>query len=204
MKDKGYFFVFEGIGGSGKGTQVKLLTSLLQEKKYEVLTSFEHTRDTPVGQLIDDTIYHRIPRMDLTALQLTFVADQANHTANVIVPGLEVSDYLLEDRYEASTVSYALPELREYFLMVNRQVTIRPDLTFIFDITPEEALHRIGRRNDADMFDLAEKMNVCRQGYRWYLDNSGWPCVWIDVDNKSREDVLDDVVWEISKRRLWK
>lgn len=201
MREKGKFIVFEGIGGCGKGTQIKMTEEWLKEMDKKVLVTCEHSRDTSLGILIEKIIKKMETPIDQVALQLLFVSDRANHTAKVIVPALDSYDYTLSDRYEASTFSYAPKPKREYFLMVNRGVTVRPDLTCIIDLDPEEAVRRINKRNDADIFDKVETLKECRENYRWYFDNSGWPCAWIDGKG-SKEDVFERVKMEIEKRKI--
>lgn len=200
MSERGKFIVFEGIGGCGKGTQVKLTEEWLKSQNKTVFVTCEHTRDTSTGILIEKIIKKQETPLDPTALQLMFVADRANHTQRVILPALEKFNYVLGDRYEAST-TYAPKEKRNYFLMVNRGVTIRPDLTCIIDLDPREAVRRINFRNDADIFDRVEILTECRENYRWYCENSGWPCAWID-GNGSVEEVSERIISEIQRRKL--
>lgn len=198
MSERGKFYAFEGIGGCGKGTQVRLTEQWLKEMGKTVLVTCEHTRDTSPGALIEKIIKRIEPQIEAVALQLMFVSDRANHTARVIVPGLDNYDYILGDRYEASTITYAPEEKRDYFLMVNRGVTVKPDLTLIIDLDPIEAMRRINGRNDADIFDKVEKLEKCRKNYRWYFENSGWPCAWID-GNGTRAEVFELIKTEIQK-----
>lgn len=201
MIERGKFIVFEGIGGCGKGTQIKMVEKWLVSSGKKVLVTCEHTRDTSVGQLIERIIKKQEEGLDPVALQLMFVADRANHTTRVIIPALKTYDFVLADRYEASTFAYAPPERRGYFLTVNRGVTIRPDLTCIINLDPEEAVRRVNSRNDADIFDKAEVLKKCRESYRWYFKNSGWPCAWIDGSG-SREEVFERVKTEIIRRNI--
>lgn len=201
MTEQGKFIVFEGIGGCGKGTQVEKLRKYLEDLNKRVMVSCEHTRDTPLGELIEDIIKKKKEGVDPTALQLLFVSDRANHTEKVIRPSLKRCDFFLEDRYKGSTISYATPKKRKYFLDVNEGVTVKPDLVLIVDLDPVEAAKRVSKRGDADIFDTAKKLNVCREGYKWYSENSNDPCVWIDGSG-TREEVFERVKSEIIRRKL--
>lgn len=201
MNEKGKFIVYEGIGGCGKGTHLKLTQEYFELMGKTIYTTQEHTRNTPLGILIERIIKGKEDPIDPVALQLMFVADRANHTAKEIVPALRRFDFVLSDRYEASTFSYAPPENRDYFMVVNRGVTIPPDLTLIIDLDPKEAVRRINGRNDADIFDKVEVLKKCRESYRWYFDNSGWPCAWIDGSG-TREEVFGRIINEFKRRKV--
>lgn len=200
QENKGKFIVFEGIGGSGKGTQVSLLKDYLLAKNKTVLVTNEHTRDTGVGDLIERTIKKKSDEMDSTALQVLFVSDRINHSQRVILPALGQHDFVLGDRYEGSTISYAPPEQRDYFLNLHKTDKIlTPDLVIILNTDLTEAAQRIGKRGDADIFDTAEKMRVCLDGYRWYEKYSGHECVWVDGEG-SKEGVSERIIEEIKRR----
>lgn len=200
MSERGKLIVFEGIGGSGKGTQINLLRDYLLINNKTVLVTNEHTRDTGVGNLIENTIKKRSDEMDATALQILFVADRINHSQRVILPALQQHDIVIEDRYEGSTISYAPPEQREYFLALHKTNKIlTPDLVFILNTDLVEASERIGKRGDADIFDTAEKMRVCLDGYRWYEKNSGHDCVWVDGGGDKKE-ISEKIIGEIKRR----
>lgn len=202
MVERGKFVVFEGIGGCGKGTQISLVAEWLRgEEGKRVMVTREHTRHTPPGALIERIIKGYEDQIDPVALQLMFVADRANHTEREIKPALAKGDFVLGDRYEASTFSYAPVEKRDYFMRVNREITIQPDLTCILDLDPVEAVRRVNERNDPDIFDKVETLKVCRENYRWYFDNSGWPCAWIDGSG-SREEVFGRIQAEIKRRKI--
>lgn len=199
-ENKGKLIVFEGVGGSGKGTQVNLLKNFLLTNNKSVLVTNEHTRDTGVGNLIENTIKKKSDEMDSTALQVLFVADRINHSQRVILPALEKYDFVLEDRYSGSTISYAPPEQREYFLDLHKTNKIlTPELVIILNIDVREASERIGKRGDADIFDTTEKMRVCLEGYHWYEKHSGHSCVWIDGKG-NKEEVSERIREEIKRR----
>lgn len=200
MIERGKFIVFEGVGGSGKGTQINLLKESLLKINKTVLVTNEHTRDTGVGDLIERTIKKKSDEMDSTALQVLFVADRINHSQRVILPALGLHDFVLGDRYEGSTISYAPPEQRDYFLALHKTDKIlTPDLVFILNTDLTEASQRIGKRGDADIFDTSEKMRVCLEGYRWYEKNSGHDCIWVDGGG-DKEEVSERIIEEIKRR----
>lgn len=195
--------MFEGIGGCGKGTQLEMLREELTGRGKKVFCSREHSRDTSIGRLIEATIKKESEPIESSALQLVFVADRINHSERVLRPELTRVDFVLEDRYEASTISYAPEEQKRYFLELHHHnpKILKPDLTIILDLEPREAARRVGKRGDADIFDTAEKMKVCREGYLWYKENSGHSCTVVEAGG-SRDEVFKRIMGKIEKAKL--
>lgn len=198
--ERGKLIVFEGVGGCGKGTQVEMLRQALTERGKKVLVTCEHTRDTPIGRLIEETIKKKNEGMDPDALQVAFISDRINHTNRVIVPALESHDFVLADRYEASTISYVGADKRQAVFDFQRKMGIRvADLTLIIDLDLKEAVKRVYGRGDQDIFDNIEKFKKVRKGYEWYTQMSQGEVVWVD-GNGSREEVHGRVMQEIVSR----
>ena len=193
--------VLEGIGGCGKDTQAGLLKQRLEGMGIRTLVTNEHTRDTPIGELIEDIIKRRKPSVDPLALQMMFIADRINHTNRVIKPALDQGLVVIENRYEASTVAYAPEDKKSLFLWINQRFTLKPRVTLIIDLDPTEAVNRIRKRNDADIFDIEETLKKSRESYLWYMKNSHRDCVLID-GNGTREEVSGLIFKEIQQRRI--
>lgn len=200
---KGKFIVFEGIGASGKDTQVELFEKYLKNKKVDILVTREHTRDTPTGVLIERIIKRQEDQIDPQALQLLFISDRRNHFTKVIEPALNEGKLVVSNRYYAVNVAYLDQEWRQKFLKINQMVVGKPDLVIIIDTSPKVAIERMDKRGDHDIFDQLEKMEKCREGYLWYAKNSGDNCVLINGDG-IKEDVFDRILMEINKLNIIK
>jgi len=198
---KGKFIVIEGIGASGKDTQVELLEKYLRNSGIEVLVTREHTRNTPVGILIEKIIKKQEEQIDAQALQLLFISDRRNHFTKVIKPALEKRMLVIGNRYYPVNVAYSTDEWREKFLKINQMVVEKPDLVIIIDTPPEVALERMGRRGDHDIFDKLETMEKCREGYLWYAKNSGDECEIIDGVG-TKEEVFGRIITVLTTRRI--
>ena len=148
MNKKGKFIVIEGIGASGKDTQVELLEKYLKEKGVDLLVTREHTRDTPPGILIEKIIKKQEDQIEGQALQLLFVSDRRNHFVNVIEPALNEGKMVIGNRYYPVNVAFSKEEWRERFLKINQMVVDRPDLVFIIDVPAKVALERMAKRGD--------------------------------------------------------
>ena len=108
MKTKGKFVVIDGIGASGKDTQVELLEKYLGENKIDFLITREHTRDTPTGVLIEKIIKKQEAQIDPQALQLLFISDRRNHFKKVIEPALDEGKLVIGNRYYPVNVAYSV------------------------------------------------------------------------------------------------
>lgn len=142
---QGIFIAFEGIDGSGKSTQVRLLSGFLGMMKQEVVVTRE-----PGGGL--DAIRGLLSlELSPEAEFLLFAADRAEHVRRVIRPALERGAWVVSDRYLDSSLAYQgfgrglpLSWLGEVIHGATRG--LKPHLTFLLDLPPEEALRRMDKR----------------------------------------------------------
>ena len=107
LKNKGLFICFEGGEGSGKTSQIKLISEIL--KKHNI--PFILTREpggTQLGialrKLLLNPPAEKSPE-PLTELFL-YAADRAQHVSQLILPALERGDWVLSDRFSGSTLAY--------------------------------------------------------------------------------------------------
>jgi dTMP kinase len=144
----GYFISFEGVDGCGKSTQLRLLGEWLQQQGQAVRTTFE-PGDTDLGRHIRQLLMHGDSPAAQAELFL-FLADRAEHVAEVIRPALARGDWVLCDRYSDSTRAYQLAgrdlgdELEH--LLAAAEAGVRPDCTVWLDLPVEQALARVAER----------------------------------------------------------
>ncbi|MEE9910127.1 MAG: dTMP kinase [Deltaproteobacteria bacterium] len=151
------FITFEGVEGSGKSTQVKLLGAYLTEEKLPVVMTQEPS-GTPIGRKIGAILFNRehqamCPETEL----LLFCAARAQHVREVIRPALAAGKYVLCDRFSDATFAYqaAGRGLDPDFIKTMNDYCapqLEPDLTLLFDLPVETGLQRAGRR-DAELAD---------------------------------------------------
>ncbi|BCS87041.1 dTMP kinase [Pseudodesulfovibrio sediminis] len=149
------FITFEGIEGTGKSTQIKLLTEYLESRGKEVFLTLE-PGGSRVGKELRKMLLH-VDNKDITPITELFLylADRAQHIAQVIRPELEAGRIVLCDRFADSTIVYqgygrgldtqVLKELNEVAVD-----GLWPDLTIVLDINPEIGLKRATLRNIQD------------------------------------------------------
>ncbi|HTL99050.1 MAG TPA: dTMP kinase [Holophagaceae bacterium] len=146
---------FEGIEGSGKSTQLLRLSERLRRLGVSHIVTKE-PGGTALGAELRRLLLVRHASGEAWAPEselLLFYADRAQHLKTVIRPALEAGQLVLVDRFEDSTRAYqgasgvsedALNHLRDLVLQ-----RLRPPLTVLLDLEPEQGLTRAGARNEA-------------------------------------------------------
>jgi dTMP kinase len=146
------FLSLDGIDGTGKSTQCRLLAAWLRGRGREV-TECADPGGTPVGDQIRGLLLDRRQQMVVACEALLFLASRAELTAQVIRPALAAGHIVLCDRYSLATLVYQghAGELdRGQLAAADRLATggLEPDLTIVLDLPVEAALARRGRVAD--------------------------------------------------------
>ena len=100
----GFFIDLEGLDGSGKSTQARILKNNLISKGFKVFSTKEPTTGI-IGELIKKSLIHQI-HFSSSTLQLLFTADRLEHLKNELIPALEKSKIVITERYFWSTVAF--------------------------------------------------------------------------------------------------
>jgi dTMP kinase len=149
----GTFISFEGIDGSGKSTQLKLLASFLEESGCMVLVTRE-PGGTPVGNRLRAALLDADEEVDPLTELLVFAADRAQHVRRVLRPALAAGQIVFSDRYADATAAYQgagrgfSPELIAEIISLATE-GLQPDLTLLFDLSVEDSAARTRRRANA-------------------------------------------------------
>jgi dTMP kinase len=146
------FITFEGIDGSGKTTQMRLLAQRLRAEGREVLETVE-PGGTSVGQqirriLLDAANHDLRPSAEL----LLYFASRAQNVEQCILPALSAGKIVLCDRFTDSTLAYqgyARGLGAETVLALDRIACggLTPDLTLLIDLDVASGLERARARN---------------------------------------------------------
>ena len=157
------FIVFEGIDGTGKSTQVKLLAEALIEQGREVITSKEPT-DGPHGTRLRQSA--ETGRLSAQEELDLFHLDRKEHVQTLIKPELARGAVVILDRYFFSTMAYQgirgfdPAEIRR----INEEFAPLPDLVVILEVDLDIALDRIGvREGEANEFEQREALQKCHE-----------------------------------------
>jgi dTMP kinase len=176
----GLFLTLEGLDGSGKSTQAKLLAAFLEGRGLPVVLTRE-----PGGGLppVRDLLLKE--PLSPEAEYLLFTADRAEHVRRVILPGLEGGAWVISDRYLDSSLAYqgfgrGLP--LPWLLEVAKEATLglTPRLTFLLDLPPEEALRRVKDPDRLEREGLAFFQRV-REGYLFLAEEEPHRFVVLDA-----------------------
>jgi dTMP kinase len=183
------FISFEGIDGSGKTTQARLLYEKLRAERKCLLTREPTQGD--IGNFIKKLIKRK--KINPMAVQLLFAADRSFHIENLIKPKLKQGYTVITDRYFFSTIAYGKASgLDEGWLKEVNGRFIRPDITIVFDIDPEVAIKRISsRRKDQHYFERLKFLTTTRNVYRKLAKE--YHCNVID-GSKDEESIKEEVL----------
>lgn len=174
------FISFEGIEGSGKSTAQRLLAEHFQGLGHDPLLTREPGGCALGRSLRPILLDARTRGLSSRAELYLFLADRAQHVAEVIRPALEAGHIVLCDRYTDSTLAYQGSGRGldpEHLRRINDMATggLLPDLTLLLDLPVHCGLERAGQRNreegtvlsegrfDAESLEFHERV---RQGYR--------------------------------------
>lgn len=205
MQTRGLFICFEGIEGSGKTTQSALLAKYCEEKGISHIRTRE-PGGTQLSQRIRSIVLDPDAKISNRAEVLLYLADRAEHVAEVLEPALSQGHAVLCDRYEASLFAYQCSGRgmdRDACIFINQfaRGTVTPDFTFWFDLDPYVGLARARvRGNGLDRIEREEMAfhERVRQGYADYFTEIGEKCLQIDADC-DKESIHEKIVSEFQR-----
>lgn len=212
MQERGKFIVFEGVGASGKGTQMEYARTLLEGNGYEVMMTRE-PGGTTGGEYIRQLIFN-LRRNDLITpgeQMVLFFASRLLLIKEVIEPSCEKGITTLGDRFYTSTGAYQGYAEKGDMDKIHALIKVgldgfKPDGVLYLDISRETALTRLSEeitenddpfdRERADYFDrlIAGYRTMADEGWgglNWYFVN-GEPEI-VEV-SKSIKDNLEKIL----------
>ncbi|MCX7747342.1 MAG: dTMP kinase [Clostridia bacterium] len=169
---RGIFITVEGTDGSGKTTQIKLMSEYLKEKGFQVIVTRE-PGGTEIGEKIRSVILDpENTRMGENTELMLYAACRAQLVSEVIKPELEKGNIIICDRFIDSSYAYQGAGRGIDLNLVtdiNRVALdgITPDITFFFDISPKVALLRRVAATGADRIEK-EEMDFHMRVYSGY------------------------------------
>lgn len=170
MNAKGCFITFEGIDGSGKSTQAKMLAEYLQAQGREVVLTREPGGSEGAEEIRALVLQGDPDRWSAETEILLFTAARRDHLERTILPAIKAGKVVICDRFADSTRMYqglSRGDLRStvdqlHTLMIGRE----PDLTILIDMDADTGLSRaLSRQGVEERFetfgaDLQAKMRA--------------------------------------------
>ena len=204
--DKARFISFEGIDGSGKSTQATLFfDKLIQKGKQGILV--REPGGTPISEAIRHVLLTKGNRQMVARTEaLLMTASRSQLTKEVILPNLEQNRWVIADRYADSTQAYqgGGRELNLDWLQdLNKFATydLEPNVTFVIDILPKEALRRRGQTEDRIEEEGIAFQKRVRRTYlelaQQYSDRI------IVIDGHMDREIIQDYIWDEINRRYF-
>lgn len=202
------FITLEGPEGSGKTTAVEAAVKELESRGYQIVRTRE-PGGTPIAEQIRNVILDKEnTKMDPRTEALLYAASRRQHLVEKVWPALKEGKIVICDRYLDSSLAYqggARGLGIDNILNVNMFATENtfPDLTLLFDITPEEGLKRIAANasREVNRLDL-EKLEFHHKVRNTFLDLAKrYPERYVIIDaSKSREEVAKATLEAILSR----
>ena len=202
---KGKFIAFEGIDGSGKSTQIQLLSNKLKEIGVYCYTTMEPT-DSPIGSVIHQIMTGRI-KTDNKVIAGLFVADRLDHLLNEVngvLPKIMEGTTVITDRYYFSSYAYHSVDMpMDWVIQANAQSKelLQPTVTIFIDVNPDNAIERIEKnRFHQELFEKKSRLIKVREKYLEAFEKLKDEENFIIIDgNRSQEEIAEDIWNEVRK-----
>ena len=186
---RGKFIVIEGIDGCGKTTQIDEISKWLPNsgliKNNSKLITTREPGASILGKKLRGLILDNNTNNKPSSLAelLLYSADRAEHVAKIISPALKNNDWVISDRFSASTLAY-----QGYGRNINLEIIknlesivcqgVYPDLTFFLEISPEESIMRrknkIPDRIESEGIKFLEKVH---EGFKLIAKEKNWEVI---------------------------
>ena len=198
---KGKFIAFEGIDGSGKSTQIRLLANKLKEIGVYCYTTMEPT-DSPIGSLIHQIMTGRI-KTDNKVIAGLFVADRLDHLlndVNGVLSKIMEGTTVITDRYYFSSYAYHSVDMpMDWVIQANAQSKelLQPTVTIFIDVNPDNAVVRIAKnRFHQELFEKKSRLIKVREKYLEAFEKLKDEENIVIIDgNRSQEEIAEEI-WD--------
>ncbi len=207
---RGRFITLEGGEGAGKSTQARLLHDRLTEAGIACVVTREPGGSPGAEKLRAALLSGVVEPLGPAAEALVFSAARIDHLDTLIRPALAAGQWVICDRFIDSTRAYqgALGDLDPSFILGLEKVVVgemKPDLTLVLDLPPEEGAARAALRRGGAKADRFEKQDAAfhRRLRQAFLANAALEptrCVVIDAAGEPANVARD--LWSAVTRKL--
>ncbi|MGC8479554.1 MAG: dTMP kinase [Candidatus Micrarchaeia archaeon] len=191
---EGLFVCIEGIDGSGKTTQAKLLINKLESSERKVSLFSYPTHNSRYGKIIREEFLTGKVDMSVEEQFLLYLLDMQSDKKNIL-ENVSKGNIVVSERYFISTIAYQSAGSFDYekAKAVEEIMSLpRPDIIFYIDIKPEIAFERKRKqKGKTDRFESAkEYMNKVYNVYEKLYSERYGSKTWIRIDgNKSEQEI---------------
>jgi dTMP kinase len=166
---RGFFLSLDGIDGTGKSTQCRLLADWLRGRGFDVVFCVD-PGGTPLGQEVRQILLSGRHHLTPACEALLFMASRAQLVAEVIRPALDAGKVVLSDRFLLANVVYqgyggGLDVEQLWQVGALSTGGVEPDLTLLLDLPLDAALARRGRPADRMESKPREYHERVREGF---------------------------------------
>ena len=189
--NKGRYIIFEGVDGSGKSTQAKILSQRLGAK----LT--REPGGTLIGQKIRELILHSNDSLEVETEAILMAADRSEHLAKIILPAVSTGVDVVSDRSYLSSYAYQgygdgfslvrLKELNEPLLRI-----VMPTHIIFIDTPIDIATSRINGEKDRFESSGNKFFERVREGYLSLEKESSLP--WLTIDGMKSVEEISEII----------
>ena len=202
---KNFFIAFEGLDGSGKSTQVKLLAEKLKGQGLKIYSTAEPT-NSRIGHIIRDIFKHKM-EADHRTIAALYAADRLDHLTNKtdgILKKMEEGHTVITDRYYFSSYAYHGTHMDMNWVINANSLSadlLRPDLNIYIDISPEESMKRLNKGRDSiELYESTENLKKVKEKYFEAFEMlGGREKISIINGSRSEQEISNDIWKEISK-----
>lgn len=198
---KQLFIAFEGIDGSGKSTQVKLLTEKLIAAGHQIYSTFEPT-DSPIGSLIRNIFKGRMAADHQTIAALN-VADRLDHLHNEINGLLKKKEEgftIITDRYYFSSYAYHGVHVDIDWVIAANALSaaiMKPDINIFIDVAPEVSMKRLNStRGTIELYETLENLQQVRNKFLEAFDKLKDVEKIVTIDGNQSVQKISEDVWK--------
>ncbi len=211
MYKKSFFIVFEGIEGSGKSYQAKLLFNNLRKKIKKVILTRE-PGGTKSAEIIRKIILkdyfekNKKIKFDRYTDTLLYLAARNEHIKNKIKPALKNKKIIICDRFVDSTLAYQVYGKKVSLSFINnihKKILgkIKPDITFVLKVKKQSFLNRLKKRKIKNRYDnFPVKFYLKAQNS--FLRISKTKKNYIVLDSSENTPTLQNEILKIVKTKL--
>ena len=159
MSNLGKFITLEGVDGAGKTTHIEFIKNYLSDLDINYVMTRE-PGGTGLGEKLRDILLH--DEMNPETETMLMFAARNEHIDKVIRPNLMKGTVVISDRFTDATYAYqaggkGVKDEKIDILKKWVQEDLRPDLTFLFDLSVEVSIERLNKTRKLDKFEREDK-----------------------------------------------